>query len=78
MKILKTYVDEKLKNKILRVGKDCSFSEEATIKYTGNIRIIRTIFGKTKEQREFYIIKKQWSLWDHNKYKIVTNGPHWK
>lgn len=77
MKILNTSFDETLKDKRITIGTDCPVSEEETIRYTGNIRKIRTIFGKVKEQKEFYIIKKQWDMWDHKTYKIVENGPHW-
>lgn len=78
MKVMNSYFDENLKNKKIRVGKDSFFSEEATIKYTGNVRKIKTIFGKIKEQKEFYIVKKQWSMWNYNTFKIIENGPHWQ
>lgn len=78
MKIIDTSFDEKLKNKELNVGRDSFFLEEATIRYTGNIRRIKTIFGKIKEQKEFYIIKKHWDMWNYCKFKTIKNGPHWE
>lgn len=71
MKILKTSFDINLQDQ-----EDIVNGEH--IVYTGKIRIIRTILGKIKEQKEFYIIKQQWDMWNNKKHRIVKNGPHWK
>lgn len=78
MKVIKTDFNKQLKGKELTVGADSIFTEEVTIRYTGNTRHIKTIFGKIKEQAEFYIIKKHWDLWNHNSYRTIKNGPHWE
>ena len=78
MKIIDTSFNEQLKNKTLKVGADSFLSEEATIKFTGNTRRIKDIFGKVKEQSEFYLIKRKYSMWNSEEYKTIKQGPYWK
>lgn len=70
MKIIDVYFNKKIKDTI-------SSMETSIIKYTGNMRRIKTIFGKVKEQKEFYIIEKRCSIWN-NSCSLIENGPHWK
>lgn len=78
MKIIKSEFKKDLEGKELTVGSDSVFCEEVTLRYTGNTRHIKTIFGKIKEQAEFYIVKQHWDLWNNNKYRLIKNGPYWE
>ena len=77
MKIIDINFNKELKGKTLNIGTDSVFTEEAVLKFTGNTRRIKNIFGKVKEQAEFYILTKKYNLWNTGEYKTVKRGPYW-
>lgn len=78
MKIIDISFDADLRNKTLTVGADSEFCEEDTIKFTGYTRRVKDIFGKVKEQAQFYVLTKKYSFWKKGEYKIIEKGPYWK
>lgn len=78
MKVIDEKFESDLKGKITCEDPDDFADKENRIEYTGNIRRIKTIFGKIKLQAEFYMLTIRWSMWSKDTYNTIKIGPYWK